>query len=90
VAAYRLSAQAGNSLSERKLGPDVRTHLAPLGTRQEIVPIRIRVGTAMATQIREQGSYLGCRPPYTYQHADAGPQPNKAHAAWGRRAHRLE
>src|SRR5262249_39433674 len=30
------------------------------------------------------------RPPYGYQLADAGPHPNKAHAAWGRRAHRLE
>jgi len=32
----------------------------------------------------------GGRPPYGYQLADAGPHPNKAHAAWGRRAHRLE
>jgi site-specific DNA recombinase len=30
------------------------------------------------------------RPPYGYRLADAGPHPNKAHAAWGRRAHRLE
>jgi site-specific DNA recombinase len=28
--------------------------------------------------------------PYEYQLADAGPHPNKAHAAWGRRAHRLD
>jgi site-specific DNA recombinase len=34
--------------------------------------------------------YLGGRPPYGYRLADAGPHPNKAHAAWGRRAHRLE
>jgi len=44
----------------------------------------------MATQTREQGRYLGGRPPFGYQLADAGPHPNKAHAAWGRRAHRLE
>ena len=44
----------------------------------------------MATQTREQGRYLGGRPPYGYRLADAGPHPNKAHAAWGRRAHRLE
>ena len=44
----------------------------------------------MATQTREQGRFLGGRPPYGYQLADAGPHPNKAHAAWGRRAHRLE
>ena len=30
------------------------------------------------------------RPPYGYRLGDAGPHPNKAHAAWGRRAHRLE
>ena len=29
-------------------------------------------------------------PPYGYRLADAGPHPNKAHDAWGRRAHRLE
>jgi len=44
----------------------------------------------MATQTREQGRYLGGRPPYGCRLADAGPHPNKAHAAWGRRAHRLE
>jgi site-specific DNA recombinase len=44
----------------------------------------------MATQTREQGRYLGGRPPYGYRLADAGPHPNKAHAAWDRRAHRLE
>ena len=44
----------------------------------------------MAAQTREEGRYLGGRPPYGYRLADAGPHPNKAHAAWGRRAHRLE
>jgi hypothetical protein len=44
----------------------------------------------MAVQAREQGRYLGGRPPFGYRLADAGPHPNKAHAAWGRRAHRLE
>ena len=44
----------------------------------------------MATQTRQQGRYLGGRPPYGYRLADVGPHPNKAHAAWGRRAHRLE
>ena len=41
-------------------------------------------------QVRDQGRYLGGRPPYGYRLGDAGPHPNKAHAAWGRRARRLE
>jgi len=61
-----------------------------LSSKREIIRTRIRVRTAMATQTREQGRYLGGRPPYGYRLADAGPHPNKAHAAWGRRAHRLE
>jgi site-specific DNA recombinase len=61
-----------------------------LSSKREITRTSIRVRTAMAAQTREQGRYLGGRPPYGYQLADAGPHPNKAHAAWGRRARRLE
>jgi site-specific DNA recombinase len=61
-----------------------------LQSKREITRTRIRVRTAMAAQTREQGRYLGGRPPYGSRLADAGPHPNKAHAAWGRRAHRLE
>jgi site-specific DNA recombinase len=61
-----------------------------LSPKREIVRTRVRVRAAMATQTLEQGRYLGGRPPYGYRLADAGPHPNKAHAAWGRRAHRLE
>jgi site-specific DNA recombinase len=61
-----------------------------LQSKREITRTRIRVRTAMAAQTREQGRYLGGRPPYGYKLADAGPHPNKAHAAWGRRAHRLD
>jgi DNA invertase Pin-like site-specific DNA recombinase len=61
-----------------------------LQSKREITRTRIRVRAAMAAQTREQGRYLGGRPPYGYRLADAGPHPNKAHAAWGRRAHRLE
>ena len=60
-----------------------------LSSKREITRTRIRVRTAMAAQTREQGRYLGGRPPYGYRLGDAGPHPNKAHAAWGRRAHRL-
>jgi len=61
-----------------------------LSSKREVTRTRIRVRTAMAAQTLEQGRYLGGRPPYGYRLGDAGPHPNKAHAAWGRRAHRLE
>ena len=61
-----------------------------LSSKREVTRTSIRVRAAMAAQTREQGRYLGGRPPYGYQLADAGPHPNKAHAAWGRSAHRLE
>jgi site-specific DNA recombinase len=61
-----------------------------LSSKREVTRTSIRVRTAMAVQVREQGRYLGGRPPYGYRLDDAGPHPNKAHAAWGRRARRLE
>jgi site-specific DNA recombinase len=61
-----------------------------LSSKREITRTSIRVRTAMAAQVREQGRYLGGRPPYGYRLADAGPHPNKMHASWGRRAWRLE
>jgi hypothetical protein len=59
-----------------------------LQPKREMTRTRVRGRTAMTTQTREQGRYLGGRPPYEYLLADAWPHPNKAHAAWGRRAHR--
>jgi site-specific DNA recombinase len=61
-----------------------------LSSKREITRTSIRVRTAMSVQTREQGRYLGGRPPYGYRLGDAGPHPNKVHAAWGRRAHCLE
>ncbi len=52
-----------------------------LSSKREIIRTSIRVRTAMAVQTREQGRYLGGRPPYGYKLGDAGPHPNKAHAA---------
>ena len=46
-----------------------------LQSKREITRTRIRVRTAMAAQTREQGRYLGGRPPYGYRLADAGPHP---------------
>jgi site-specific DNA recombinase len=51
--------------------------------------IKIRVRTAMATQARIEGRYLGGRPPYGYMLIDAGPHPNPAKAADGKRLHVL-
>ncbi|MEV4604945.1 recombinase family protein [Amycolatopsis sp. NPDC049253] len=52
--------------------------------------IRIRVRAAMAAQASVEGRFLGGRPPYGYQLTDAGPHPNPAKAAEGKRLHRLE
>jgi hypothetical protein len=38
-----------------------------LSSKREITRTRIRVRTAMAAQTREQGRYLGGRPPYGYR-----------------------
>jgi len=43
-----------------------------LSSKREITRTSIRVRTAMAAQTREQGRYLGGRPPYGYRLADAG------------------
>jgi site-specific DNA recombinase len=52
--------------------------------------IKIRVRTAMEALARMEGRFLGGRPPYGYLIADAGPHPNPAKAADGKRLHRLE
>jgi site-specific DNA recombinase len=51
--------------------------------------IKIRVRTAMATQAQLEGRFLGGRPPYGYMLIDAGPHPNPAKAADGKRLHVL-
>ena len=51
--------------------------------------VRIRVRTAMAVQAQHEGRFLGGRPPYGYQFADAGPHPNPSKAADGRRLRAL-
>jgi site-specific DNA recombinase len=52
--------------------------------------IKIRVRTAMAAQAHVEGRFLGGRPPYGYRLADAGPHPNPAKAADGRRLRVLD
>jgi site-specific DNA recombinase len=48
-----------------------------LSSKREITRTSIRVRIAMAAQTREQGRYLGGRPPYGYRLADAGPHRTK-------------
>ncbi len=52
--------------------------------------IKVRVRSAMLAQAQIEGRFLGGRPPYGYQLADAGPHPKPAKAADGKRQHRLE
>ena len=59
-------------------------------SQREVLRSRHRVLAAMRTQAREQGRYLGGRPPYGYRLVDAGPHPNRTHAGWGRRLRRLD
>jgi hypothetical protein len=63
-----------------------------LGVRsqREVSRARYRVIAAMQAQTELQGRHLGGRAPYGYRLVDAGPHPNRAHAGWGRRLHRLE
>ncbi|MCT2277883.1 MULTISPECIES: recombinase family protein [Micromonospora] len=66
--------------------------LALLGvhSKREVQRSRFRAKAAMRAQVIEQGRHLGGRPPYGYRLVAAGPHPNRAHAKWGRVAHRLE
>ena len=82
--------EAGGRVDFRSEHDETTMTMLGLSSKREITRTSIRVRAAMAVQTREQGRYLGGRPPYGYRLADAGPHPNKAHAAWGRRAHRLD
>jgi site-specific DNA recombinase len=71
------------------------THLALLlllgaQSKREVLRSRYRVTAAMSAQASQQGRHLGGRPPYGYRLVDAGPHPNRVHAEWGRRLHRLD
>ena len=59
-------------------------------SKREVLRSRYRVTAAMSAQASQQGRHLGGRPPYGYRLVDAGPHPNRAHAEWGRRLHRLD
>jgi DNA invertase Pin-like site-specific DNA recombinase len=52
--------------------------------------VKLRVRAVMSAQAALEGRFLGGRPPYGCRIADAGPHPNPAEAADGKRLHKLE
>src|ERR1039457_7025005 len=54
-----------------------------LSSKREITRTRIRVRTAMAAQTREEGRYLGGRPPYGYRLGGGGAPPEQGDRAPG-------
>lgn len=59
-------------------------------SRREVLRARWRALRAMQAQTRDEGRFLGGRPPFGYRLVDAGPHPNPMHASWGRRLQRLD
>jgi DNA invertase Pin-like site-specific DNA recombinase len=72
--------------------PAHRAVLIEVGARatREVQRDRHRATEAMRVQARDQGRYLGGRPPYGYRLVDAGPHPTPSHARWGRRQQQLD
>ena len=72
--------------------PTHRALVTALGAiaQREVSRARHRTLAAMRAQAFEQGRFLGGRPPYGYRLVDAGPHPNRAQAAWGKRLQRLD
>ncbi len=52
-------------------------------TEREALRSRFRVTAAMRAQVRDQGLFLGGRPPYGYRLVDAGPHPNAVSCSVG-------
>ncbi|GAB2775410.1 recombinase family protein [Streptomyces daliensis] len=78
-----------------RIDPDSEAHdlvMSVFGgmSKAERNRIKIRVRSSMSAQAKIEGRFLGGRPPYGYRLADAGPHPNPAKAADGKRLHRLE
>ncbi|WP_406280842.1 recombinase family protein [Embleya sp. NBC_00896] len=78
-----------------EVDPEIGAHdelmvLLGIIAKREVVRARMRARTSMTVQARDQGRYLGGRPPYGYQLVDAGPHPNRALARRGVRLQRLD
>ncbi|MCX5562017.1 recombinase family protein [Streptomyces sp. NBC_00038] len=82
--------ELGGAVDPRIAGQEELMILLGILSKREIARARIRVRSAMTVQTRDQGRYLGGRPPYGYRLADAGPHPNRSFARRGVRIHRLD
>ena len=77
------------------INPDSEAHDMIMGvfggmSKGERTRVKVRVRTAMTSQAKIEGRFLGGRPPSGYRLADAGPHPNPGKAADGKRLHKLE
>ncbi|MER6083431.1 recombinase family protein [Streptomyces sp. NPDC001833] len=82
--------ELGGAVDPRAGGQEELMILLGILSKREIARARIRVRAAMTVQTRDQGRYLGGRPPYGYRLADAGPHPNRSLARRGVRMQRLD
>ncbi|MFF3377611.1 recombinase family protein [Streptomyces sp. NPDC002680] len=82
--------ELGGAVDPQIAGQEELMILLGILSKREIARARIRVLSAMTVQTRDQGRYLGGRPPYGYRLVDAGPHPNRTFARRGVRIQRLD
>ncbi|GAB2909988.1 hypothetical protein GCM10022245_51650 [Streptomyces mayteni] len=82
--------ELGGVVDPKVAGHEELMILLGILSKREIARTRIRVRSAMTVQARDQGRYLGGRPPYGYRLVDAGPHPNRSLARRGVRIRRLD
>ncbi|WP_369359772.1 hypothetical protein [Streptomyces sp. cg2] len=82
--------ELGGAIAPALVGHEELMILLGILSKREIARARIRVRSAMTVQARDQGRYLGGRPPYGYRLVDAGPHPNRSFARRGVRIQRLD
>ncbi|WP_166029232.1 recombinase family protein [Streptomyces chilikensis] len=75
--------ELGGAVDPKVGGQEELMILLGILSKREIARARIRTRAAMTVQARDQGRYLGGRPPYGYRLVDAGPHPNRALARRG-------
>ncbi|MEU9896358.1 recombinase family protein [Streptomyces phaeochromogenes] len=74
--------ELGGAVDPQIAGQEELMILLGILSKREITRARIRVRSAMTVQTRDQGRYLGGRPPYGYRLVDAGPHPNRVRPPW--------